>query len=307
MTGAWKVPRVRLGALMADVTASVIIITHNEGEMLGRTVDSVLASLPAGGEIVVVDDLSEDGSTMGLEERDPRLRLLRPAERLGAARARNAGADAAKGDVLVFSDAHVLVPAGWLEPLARALAQPGVAAVGPVISSLEEPEKKGYGFQWVDAALTVSWLPRQGETPYAVPMLGAGFLAARADVFRSLGGFDAGMIVWGVEDGELCLRLWSMGHECRLVPEVEVQHLFRSTHPYPVGWVPVLHNTLRTAAVHFDRARTEKVISAAVTKQAFPEALARLLESDVLDRRAEVRRRRKRDDGWFFERFPAGW
>jgi glycosyltransferase involved in cell wall biosynthesis len=48
--------------MSAPAPVSVVIVTHNEGELLASTVASFLASLPEGGEIVVVDDLSTDGS-----------------------------------------------------------------------------------------------------------------------------------------------------------------------------------------------------------------------------------------------------
>ena len=94
---------------------SVIVISLNEGESLRRTVDSLLDSLPHSSEIIVseiivVDDGSTDQSTGFLSEGYAGITLLRPAGRLGVAGTRNFGASHAKGDVLVFSDAHVAVP-----------------------------------------------------------------------------------------------------------------------------------------------------------------------------------------------------
>ena len=275
--------------------------------MLGRTVDSVLASLPPEGEIVVVDDVSTDGSAESLVGGDERVRVITPPERLGVARARNLGAREAAGDALAFADAHVAVPEGWFEPALEALSRPGVGAVGPVISSMEDPAKKGHGFRWVDPSFKIAWLGPEGTEPYPVPFLVGCFSAVRRDLFLALGGFDEGMPVWGMEDAEIGLRLWTLGYECLLLPGVDVQHLFRRKHPYAVGWEVVLHNMLRTAVLHFSRERLAKVVAATARNAAFPAAFARLAESDVWERRARLREQRVRDDDAFFERFGMEW
>ena len=51
--------------------------------------------------------------------------VLRTGERVGLIRARLKGAQAARGDVLLFLDAHCETTPGWLEPLlARGVIQP---------------------------------------------------------------------------------------------------------------------------------------------------------------------------------------
>src|ERR1017187_3346769 len=142
---------------------SVIIISLNEGEFLRRTVDSLRDTLPQQTEIIVGDDGSTDGSVSFLSDGYHGVTLLRPAERLGVARARNFGARHAKGDVLVFSDAHVLTPKGWSGPLLDLLARPETGAVAPAIGMMQPAgaESTGYGQKWCDASLAVSWLGQQ--------------------------------------------------------------------------------------------------------------------------------------------------
>src|SRR5215210_2924280 len=95
---------------------SAVIPAHNEGDSLQRTVHALLATLPADGEIVVVDDGSSDGCADFLDSGYPAVRRLRPPVRLGAPAARNAGARDARGELLVFCDAHVIPPFGWADP-----------------------------------------------------------------------------------------------------------------------------------------------------------------------------------------------
>jgi hypothetical protein len=117
---------------------------------------------------------------------------------------------------------------------------------------------------------------------------------------------QAGARVWGGEDGELCTRIWLLGHECRLVPAVAVAHRFRTQLPYPVHPEAIVHNRLRVAAVHFSRPALDSVIAELRNDAWFPAAVARLLEGDAAQRRQELAARRAYDDTWFFEQFEIG-
>ena len=284
---------------------SVIIITLNEGESLRRTVDNLQSTLPEETEIIVVDDGSNDDSTEFLKEGYGSVTLLRPDVRLGVPRARNFGASRATGDVLVFSDAHVRVPAGWAEALLDVLKLPHVGAVAPAISAMRPAavECTGYGQKWSDASLAVGWLGQQGSTPYPVPLLCGCFLAMRRAVFTELGGFDAGMVLWGAEDSELSIRLWTAGYECWIVPRVEVEHTFRAHFPYEVNWEPILHNRFRLACLHFGPKRLLRVVERLKQYDEFAAASVRLLSGDLGTRTMQMRAQQRRDDDWFFSRF----
>jgi glycosyltransferase involved in cell wall biosynthesis len=286
---------------------SVIVISLNEGDFLRRTVDNLLDTLPPSTEIIVVDDGSKDGSTDFLSDADgyPSVTLLRSAERLGVPKARNFGAARATGAVLVFSDAHVLTPPGWVDALLEILARPEVGAVAPAISAMRPAavECTGYGQKWLDSSLSVGWLPQQSSTPYPVPLLCGCFFAMRREVFIAIGGFDSGLVLWGAEDSEISIRLWTCGYECWVVPEVEVQHAFRAKFPYEVKWEPVLHNRFRMAALHFGPRRLLRVVERLKQYDEFAAASVRLLSGDLAARTIELRSLRRHDDDWFFSRF----
>ena len=110
---------------------------------------------------------------------------------------------------------------------------------------------RGTACAGVMPALGIAWLGRKSSEPYAVPLLGAAFLAMRRNLFAAIGGFDDGLASRGSEDCELSLRLWTLGYECLVVPEVEVAHLFRKHYPYRVEWEDAVYNKLRLAAIHF--------------------------------------------------------
>ncbi len=287
-------------------SVSAVVVSHNEGANLRLTVQNLLATLPADAELIVVDDASTDDSAAFLGPRYPTVQLLRPPERLGVARARNHGAAAATGQVIVHLDAHVETPFGWTDAIADELARPGVGAVGPTVVVVGNPAARGYGFTWRDAALTVDWLGRQDDEPYPVPMLGGFCVAMRRDLFEECGGFDDGLEGWGAEDAELSLRLWSMGFECRVLPDVAVGHHFRERLPHLKRPGAVVQNYLRIGAVHFSAAALARLVESYRESPFLPDAIAGVLDGDASVRRSDMRARRVRDDTWFFERFGIG-
>lgn len=292
---------------MSAVTLSVVIPAHNEGENLVDTVGCLVDAPPdIGFEVIVVDDLSTDGSAdrvLELYRRTGRVKVVR-SPGLGAAGARNLGAESASGEVLVFLDAHCYVPSGWWPSLTAPLANPSVGLVGPAVASLSEAsDVRGLGQAWSDAGLSLRWLPQLAELPYSVPLLGACGLSVRRGDFERLGGYDRGMTRWGSEDTELCLRAWLMGYEVLVQPQVVIYHLFRTHHTYAVDGAEVLHNLLRLALLHFSTTRCTRVFEYYRNQPTFPASLLLLLQSDVMQRRSELHAARLRDDDWFMERF----
>jgi len=283
------------GALPRNPRISVVVITRNEGAELRTTVTNFMETLPADRrEMIVVDDGSTDGSTACLEAMPEVVRLH--SDGIGVAKARNLGASRASGDVILFADAHIRAPRGWYEAIVHALRSPGVGAVAPGIYSLTEPQRRG-------PDLHAKWRVRQSSDPYAVPILPGCFLAMRRETFARTAGFDSGMRQLGGNDNEISCRFWLLGYELLVVPEIEVGHLFRETAPYEAKWVALVHNRLRMAFVHFESGRVERVLHALRAYEAFPSAMALMLDTDVFARRALMSASRRFDDSWYFEKF----
>src|ERR1044072_1197793 len=88
---------------MSSSRVSAVIPTHNRAHLVTRAIQSALAALSPGDEIIVVDDGSTDGTAVAVEAFGPPVPLMRLAHR-GAAAARNAGLDAARGPLVAFLD-----------------------------------------------------------------------------------------------------------------------------------------------------------------------------------------------------------
>jgi glycosyltransferase involved in cell wall biosynthesis len=121
--GAWPEPE-------AELTISVVVCTHRRPAYLEELLRSLAALDPAPLEVVVVDnDPGDQPCREGVEA--VRFRYVRE-DRRGLDNARNAGIQAARGEVVAFVDDDCVVPPGWLAPLRGAFASESVAAVtGP--------------------------------------------------------------------------------------------------------------------------------------------------------------------------------
>ena len=86
------------------LSVSVVIPTYNHARFVTQAIESALAQTHPAEEIIVVDDGSTDDTTRVLEAYSGCVRVVRQPNQ-GVARARNAGASLATGDLLAFLDA----------------------------------------------------------------------------------------------------------------------------------------------------------------------------------------------------------
>jgi cellulose synthase/poly-beta-1,6-N-acetylglucosamine synthase-like glycosyltransferase len=110
---------------------SLVICAYNEAASIGSRLENALAlDYPADRlEVIVASDGSTDATDAIVRSFEPRgVRLLR-LPRQGKIPALNAAAAAARGEVLVFSDANSHYEAGALRALLRPFADPEVGGV----------------------------------------------------------------------------------------------------------------------------------------------------------------------------------
>ncbi len=279
---------------------SFIIISKNEGSWLGYTITNLLRKLPAIAEIIVVDDGSTDGSLSSVKGISPIIRIIEGGN-LGVARARNLGALYAKGKNLIFLDAHMDFPDGWWKRLIELLYIPGIGAVQPCITDIKEKNAKGYGERFKGPDLTLEWLPKRKLSPYPVPILCGCCFAVKRNLFLTVGGLDGGMIGWGSEDCEFSLRLWRLGYQIWIVPEIEVAHRFRTSAPYRIDWQFVLYNRLRIAFAHFNGSRLNRIISALQGLPKFELAYRSIIASEIWNHKKWLDRNSVQDSDWFLK------
>ena len=216
---------------------SVIIPTLNRCDVLADALASVCTqSFPAEDyEIIVVDNGSTDGTRELIEQlnRDsgkPIRYIYEP--QLGIHNARHAGARAAKGDILVFTDDDATFDPGWLQAYAKAFAEHSemAAAGGPIRLVWEAPPP-----QWLlDFIGSARIFPLLGlMEPYNDFRLDAngfffgGNMAIKRNVLFEVGGFNPehfGDIILGDGESGLNRKLWERGMLIGYVPDAIVYH-----------------------------------------------------------------------------------
>ena len=123
----------------AEGLASVIVCTRDRSESLRIALTSILASDRGDFEVVVVDNAPATDATRTVVDEldDPRLRyVLEP--RAGLSRARNRGAQEARGRLLAFTDDDVRVEPTWLGRLLNGFTRaPHVGCVTGLVVAAE--------------------------------------------------------------------------------------------------------------------------------------------------------------------------
>jgi GT2 family glycosyltransferase len=207
----------------AHSRVSVIVPVHNGGDDLRRCLEAIAASNRPPFECILVDDASTDGQAEALSQRHG-ARLLRQSRQRGPAAARNAGAVAASGDLLMFVDADVLLHADAIDRAVHAFEND--AELGAVFGSYDErPADPGLLSRYRN--LYHHWNHQIGNEVASTFWTGCG--AVRRDLFRSLGGFSEAFARPSIEDIEFGYRLRAAGHPIRLLKDMRCTHLKRWT------------------------------------------------------------------------------
>jgi hypothetical protein len=184
-------------------TLSVIIPATDRPPTLERVADTIRRAPAAPEELIVVDE----------------------PPGLGPAAARNLGARRAKGDILVFVDADVVVHPDGFPRIRRAFESDSdlVALFG---SYDDDPE--GHGLVSDFRNLLHHHVHQQGAG--LATTFWAGLGAIRREAFLRVEGFDDGRFRRpSVEDIDLGMRLVAQGSKIRLDPLLQGKHLKRWT------------------------------------------------------------------------------
>ena len=198
---------------------SVVIPVFNGGSSLEKCLAAVAASSTPAFECILVDDASTDGMAEAAAGRQG-VRVISLKQQSGPGVARNSGASEARGDILFFIDADVLLHPDALTTAAGALTNdPGLSAVFG--SYDDQPGHTSFLSQYRN--LFHHWVHQTGNEEASTFWAGCG--AIRREVFVEMGGFSP---VYGrpsIEDIELGTRLRRSGHRIRLLKTMLGRHM----------------------------------------------------------------------------------
>ncbi len=171
-------------------------------------------------ELIIADNGSGDNTLAVAESLSARfsapVRILDASARAGPSAARNAGASAARGDLLLFADHDDVVDELWLQELVHALREhpfvggrlETLALNGPEVASWREP-------------VADRGLPLLNGVPWAVSCN----LGCSAAAFAAVGGFDE--TISGCEDQILSLAMHARGFTAVYAERAVVHYRYR--------------------------------------------------------------------------------
>ncbi|MCO4843366.1 MAG: glycosyltransferase family 2 protein [Yoonia sp.] len=180
------------------LTISIVIPTKDRPNFVRTSVRAALASLPEGGDVIVIDDHGDKQAQDALKDiKDDRLRVLRNTGDRGPSIARNFGVAQSGSDVILFADDDDLLKQGYA---AHVLALAQTARYGfCAIDSFVDPPAEIPAFE-PQGTTDISTLPFKKQ----LGGLGCGFWVYRSD-FLDVGQINPKLRV--NEDTDFSLRL----------------------------------------------------------------------------------------------------
>lgn len=236
---------------------SVVIPIYNANNIIADLISSLRKQTFSNFEVIFVDDCSTDNTVPFIKRllNDKNYfnhKVISSPHNRGPAHCRNLGAEAAKGDVIVFTDSDCMVEQNWLENIHTYFSthdketpkhkdiltyQPADAIMGKLIlkpstrlgnaiSALGFPAGGSIGFEQIwpvdDCGCTTS--------------LSTCNCAILKRVFKDIGGFDTSFPFPGGEDSLLAYQLLEKGYQIQYRPELRVHHAARDSFKGFIRW-----------------------------------------------------------------------
>lgn len=223
---------------------AVVILNWNGRQHLEQFLPSVVEHTPQQVRIVVADNGSTDDSIAFIEQTYPDIDIIRLDKNYGFAEGYNRALEQVEAEFFILLNSDVEVTAGWVEPLVATLTNHRtVAAVAPKLRSYGHREYFEYagaaggyidilGYPFCRGRILSSLEKDCGQYDTAQEVFwasGAAF-CCRADVFRTIGGFDADFFAH-MEEIDLCWRMQLQGYKIMVEPHSVVYHLGGGTMP----------------------------------------------------------------------------
>jgi glycosyltransferase involved in cell wall biosynthesis len=203
---------------MPQLDYSVIVPAHQAAESIGDCVRALNAQTTERTrfEVIVVDDGSTDATAELAIRAGADLVLVTPNR--GPAAARNHGAEAARADLIFFTDADCEPSPGWIRSLSDAFNDPSVVGA----KGTYRTRQRSLIARLVQLEFEIRYERMAGLE--RIDFIDAYSAAYRRHVFEECGGFDPRFPPCSAEDVDLSFRLARGGYHLVFVPEAWVWH-----------------------------------------------------------------------------------
>lgn len=223
---------------------SVIIVNYNVREFLDHALTSIRKAMRGmRGEVIVVDNASDDGSIEMLRKRYPEVQRIVNSTNLGFARANNIALRRARGRYLLLINPDTIVQEDTFRVMVKFFEDhPEVGLAGCKIlnpdGSFQLACRRSFPTPWVAFTKIVGLsalfagsklFGRYNLTylnpneSYEVDAVSGSFMMLRREVYERVGGLDEDFFMYG-EDLDWCYRIQQAGWKIYYVPTTQIIH-----------------------------------------------------------------------------------
>lgn len=211
------------------ISISLVIPTFNRGIVLVNAVRMLLNQDYPVQDIVIVDQSTETPPSVSeqLKEWQTKRQIvwIRQDEP-NASMARNRGALASTGDVIVFLDDDIVVEPGFVRSYASVFADKNVKAVSGMVLEGQGEKVSELDPRAFDADIGWLFCRRNYIEKYTGGFLMAGNMAVRRVDFMDIGGMDERFMRGAFrEESDFAMRWLKSGRVVHYFPEVRLYHL----------------------------------------------------------------------------------
>jgi len=213
-------------------TLTIVIPSHNGGELTVACLERVLPQVRDGDRVIVVDNGSWDGTTRTIGTTfGEAVAMVTRRQAMGFARACNLGASQAATDAVVFLNQDLFVAPDVVDCLRESARCHPEAILGAVLFGPEGTTLQHAGGTILPNAITrhphrglsSDCLDRQGFLPS--DYVSGALLLVSVATFRALGGFDVRFGPAYFEETDFCVRARAIGMPSLVALSVTARHL----------------------------------------------------------------------------------
>ena len=217
---------------------SIIVTNWNGKAFIEECISTLWASSEASGhtfELIVVDDVSSDGSLELIHGKFSQVRLVRNEKNLGFAGTSNRGALEARAPVILMMNNDMRVPQECVGRVVAPFFEPRDPASPPLFAvSLKtvdwhdgSPNHLCIDAAWRRGGIGKVWSDPQERCRTIFPQ--GGSAAYDRELFLRMGGFDRIFFPTYWDDYDLSYRAWKAGWESWYEPRAVADHLGKAT------------------------------------------------------------------------------
>jgi GT2 family glycosyltransferase len=222
---------------------SIVLLTYNTCELTLKCLGKFSAGISTvGGQIIVVDNGSTDGTVDAIRQQYKDIEVVRSERNLGYAGGNNLGLQRATGRSVILLNSDVFASAETLNSLAEEMLRS--SQIGALSPRLLTPELKPQAFAF-GGDPTIAYLLARGmrqvlhlgpmhqwdiDQPIEVDWVSGACMCVRAEAIQKAGPLDTRFFLY-FEDNDWCLRIRRAGWKVVFDPRYQVIHLGGASQP----------------------------------------------------------------------------